>query len=178
MLDLFQSRIAAIADGFSTHIDQDEARWQTNLDLIVDAKAQAIGNAVAQAMDEFKALYQGGQVPETYDFSAPLTIVSTAGTLLTLLGGGSSYTFTANGSIICAAGAVLSVAKVITIAHAAGGTTTWTSPLSVLGIPIGGDKNPSDYIPVRAGDVLTVTGIIGVGESLSVKFYPVKAIGA
>lgn len=144
------------------HITDDQARWESTLDLIVSAIAEA--KAYAQK------LYEG--TTPVYDYAAPTTIVGTGG-LISLVDV-REYTFTGNGAITCQVGGLLGVAMTVTVTKAAGGTATWTSPIFVLGLQISGDKNPSDEIQVSTGDVVNVVGVLGVGQTLNITFYPNK----
>ncbi len=161
---LAESDIISARADLTTHKEDGQIRWQAITDSLVDLKAQLIAEAYKIAAD----VYEG--IEPTYDMTKPTVIIGNNG--LIDLASQTSYTCVANGAIICGCNAILGVAKVITITYLAGGSTTWTSPLSVLGLPVGGDANPSNPMQVSTGDVISVSGVLSLGETLNVTFYP------
>lgn len=141
-----------------SHIDGDLLRWQQSLDANVKLRADMMAYA--------QNLYSG-TVP-VYDYTIPQKIYGTGG-LVNLLNG-DSYTVPQNGAIVCEVGGLLGLAVVVQV----NGNTVWTSPVMLLGAQISGDTNPSSEIQVSTGDIVTTTGVLGVGQVLDITFYPNK----
>lgn len=139
-------------------------RMQALMDFIVQSNAATLNTAIEQA----KAIYAGTDTLN-YDLTNPTTIIGNGGIIT--VGGGQDFTITQNGAIQCQASAVLQ-AKSVVITYANGDpSTTWTAPL-LLGLV--GSKNPSDFYRVSTGDVVSLTGVLGVGDTINVTFYPNK----
>ncbi len=133
-----------------------EQRWQQVTDSLVSLEAR-LKTYIQQVIS--------GSTP-VYDYSQGVTVVGTDG--LISLATTPSWTATANGAITCQVGGLLGVAMVVSV----NGVTKWTSPITVLGVSISGDSNPSDEIPIVTGDVIDIVGVLGVGQTLNITFYP------
>jgi hypothetical protein len=139
------------------HIQNDLDRWQNALDTIIASE-----NRMMALIQSISATSVGN-----YDYSNPTVIVGTGG--LISVSQNRSVTIPANGAIKCNIGGLLSTSIVVN----RNDSPIWTSPILLLGSTIG-DPNPSDYIPVAAGDIVTVSGSLGLGQVLNVTFYPNK----
>ncbi len=140
------------------HISSDDDRWNTTLDSFVKIEAR---------LKKYAQDLYAGTIP-VYDYSNPTTIIGTDG--LIKVGSGQEYTITGNGAINCQVGGLLGTAILVKIND----VVVWTSPTVVLGIKVGGDNNPSDDIQVSTGDIITTEGLLGVGQTLNITFYPNK----
>ncbi len=145
-------------DLLSSHIIGDQSRWQQNTDAHVALEARVKTYA--------EQLYAGST--PVYDYSQPTTVIGDGG--LISLTTTDSWTATSNGAIICEVGGLLGVAMVVQ----KNGGTIWTSPVFLLGLQISGDSNPSPEIQVTTGDIVSVVGVLGVGQTLNITFFPNK----
>lgn len=142
-----------------SHIADDQYRWQNETDA--NAKIEA-------RLKQYIADYIDGTVPQ-YDYSSPVLVIGSGG--LITVGGGASYTIPTNGAIRCESGGLLGVGATVTV----NGSIVWVSPVQVLGVPLGGDENPSQEIPVSANDLIASPNLLGIGQTLTVTYYPRKA---
>ncbi len=154
----FNGKRLAYSEALNTHIEEDAQRWQTMNDLIIKGLAD-----VKQYCQE---LYEG--TTPTYDYSQPTVVIGSNG--LITVADGNEWTATGNGAIICSVGGLLGTSIIVKIND----IDVWTSPISVLGLPVGGDENPSVEIRINSGDVVSTSGLLGVGQSLNITFYPNK----
>lgn len=151
--------ITAISTQLQNHIADDQYRWQNETDA---------NTKIELRLKQYIQDVISGTTPQ-YDYTTPVTVIGTGG--LITLAGGDSYIVPANGAIRCESGGLLGVAALVQV----NGETVWTSPLQVLGIPVGGDENPSNDIPVNAGDEVYSPTLLGLGQTLNVTYYPRKA---
>ncbi len=150
--------IAETNQKLDDHIDTDNPRWASVLDLI------NANNALL--LKQVQDMMSGTALP--IDYNSPQTIIGTNGLLN--LGGSNSWTATQNGAIICSCVGLLSVAVSIIVMRGGNTVFTWTSPV-LLGL---GSQNPSDPFQIETGDIITTSGLLSVGSSVSCIFYPVK----
>ncbi len=146
----------------NTHIDSDEQRWQTT----VDSAAQMQANI----LDQVQKMILGTSMP--LDYANPQTVVGTNGFLT--LGQTNTWQVPYNGAIVCSAGGALTTSVTVMVMDGSAVTQEWISPTYVLGLPVGGDKIPSNYIPVEAGNIVTTSGLLTLGSPISVIYYPNK----
>ncbi len=135
------------------HIDEDMARRK----MVSDGMAAVYAAAIKKAQEIY-----AGTTDLDFDFNQPTVIIGANGLLSVGASGG--YAVPANGAIVCTYSAVVGAVKTVQV----NGATVWTSPLSLLGLGV----PPSDPIRVNAGDVISSVGVLGLGESLNVTFYP------
>ncbi len=147
------SSIASNTTNLSSHITGDELRWQQ-----IGDSNQAL---YAKVMADVQAMIEGRIMP--YDTTNGIMIFGAAGLLD--LGGGQSWSATSNGVIIVVYSAILGVAPILTIND---------ETVSYGGISLLGSGAPSDPIPVQVGDQISASGILGLGSSFNVTFYPTK----
>jgi hypothetical protein len=145
----------ATKESLNNHIDSDQTRWQVE----ADAKLQMTADIKAWTKSELDG------INPPYDYTQPIQVIGKEG-LLDISLSTSSYTFPMDGTIVCAASGFLSVTTRVLVDD----DEVWDAPL-LLGIS--GSPNPSDEIPVVAGQVLRLSSVLAVGAAISVTFYPV-----
>lgn len=123
----------------------------------------SISSVYASAIEAAKEIYTGtGNL--NYDMTQPTKVIGTGG--LITLGGSEGFTVPQNGCLIVTYSALVGAAKSILV----DGDVVWSAVLSLLGAST--TKSPSDPIRVNSGQIVTATGLLGVGEALDVTFYP------
>lgn len=142
----------ALKTELQSHINGDDARWAATNKAIVDLRAE---------LKQFAIDTYAGTTP-TYDYSRSETIMQ-AGGLVNLADQG-TYTIPVNGAIQAQVGGLLGAGLQVQV----NGTTVWTAPLSLL-VPLN-----SPEIQVNAGDQIGYTGVVGLGQSIEVTFFPNK----
>ncbi len=116
----------------------------------------------ARLLEEAQKIYDGS-TPKL-DYTQPLVVLGTGG--LITLGDNNGWTATSNGGIVVTYSATLGAAKILLV----DGVQRWQAVLALLGAST--TKSPSEPIQVSTGQVVTVTGLVGLVESLDVTFYP------
>ncbi len=135
----------------------------SQLAKIVAQLTSNISDVYAAAVNSAKEIYEGtGSL--NYDMTQPTKVMGTGG--LITLGGSEGFTVPQNGCLIVTYSALVGAAKSILV----DGDVVWSAVLSLLGAST--TKSPSDPIRVNTGQVVTSTGLVGVGEALDVTFYP------
>lgn len=147
----------AVAEGtqkFNSHESTDDLRWVTTNETIADLRAEL--------KDYAQKVYEGST--PLYDYSQKIVVIS-AGGLVNLADQG-AYTVPVNGAIQGSVGGLLGVALTVNV----NGTSVWVSPLNLL-LP-----NVSPEIRVNAGDIVTAVGVLGIGQTINVSFFPNKGV--
>lgn len=147
-----EQRMAAQEQSFGDHVSGDNLRWQQFADTMTLMRAEFV--KIAQEVYE-------GTAPDM-DTANPTQIFGTAG-LLTL-GSSNTYQVPINGWIIVSYSAVLGVAPILLI----DGNSVDYGGLSLLGSGV------TSEIQVNAGQQISATGVLGLGSSFNVTFYPNK----
>lgn len=140
----------ALKETVTDHINSDDGRWSTVTQTIVDLRAE---------LKQFVIDTYAGTTPK-YDYVHTQVAILAGG--LMNLGNQGAFTAPVNGAIQAQVGGLLGVALTVQVND----ITVWTSPVSLL-VP-----TSSDEIPVNAGDVITATGVLGVGQNITVTFLP------
>ncbi len=123
-------------------------------------------SAYVAAIDAAKKIYSGmGDTDFSYDFSQPKVIIGNGG-VIAVGGSNETYTVEQNGAIIVTYTAILAAAKQVLVDDA----VVWQTVLSLLGANTA--QSPSEPIRVSTGQTISSSGLAGVGESLTVTFYP------
>ncbi len=145
-----EDAVAAFNTALNTHISEDDSRWQSVSKLISDLRVE---------LKQFVVNTYKGTTP-VYDYSQTQTILM-AGGLINLADQG-TYTVPVNGAIQAQVAGLLGVSLILQI----NGSTVWTSPLSLL-VPLS-----SPEIQVNAGDEVSFIGVVGLGQTLQVDYFP------
>lgn len=136
----------------TSHIESDNLRWQSVTKSIVDLRAE---------LKQFVIDTYAGIVPQ-YDYSKTVTVI-TGGSLVNLVEQ-DTYTVPVNGAIQATVGGLLGAGLQLKV----NGETVWTAPLNLL-LPLS-----SDEIPVSAGDIISASGVVGIGQTIDVSYTPNK----
>ncbi len=134
------------------HINDDDMRWQVAAQSISELRAE---------LKQFVIDTYAGTTP-TYDYSQAQTILQ-AGGLINLADQG-SYTIPTNGAIQAQVGGLLGAGLTVTV----NGAIVWTAPVNLL------VSLSSPEIQVNAGDVVAASGIVGLGQTINIDYYPNK----
>jgi hypothetical protein len=141
-------------EALNAHIAGDDARWSAINKIISDLRVE---------LKQFVADTYAGTAVQ-YDYSQTITILM-AGGLINLADQG-IYTVPQNGAIQAQVGGLLGAGLNVLV----NGETVWTAPLNLL-VPLN-----SSEIKVNAGDEVSFTGLVGVGQTIQVDYFPNKGL--
>ncbi len=144
--------IATVQTNLNAHITGDDARWQSVSKLVSDLRVE---------LKQFVVDTYAGSTPK-YDYSQTQTIMMGGG--LVNLADQGTYTIPVNGAIQAQVGGLLGAGLSLMI----NGIVTWVSPLNLL-VPLN-----SPEIQVNAGDQISYSGVIGLGQTFQVDYFPNK----
>lgn len=144
--------VGSIESWKTMHEQTDDGRWVTQTKALSDMSAE---------LKQFVVNTYSGATP-TYDYTRRITILQ-AGGLVNLADQG-TYTITTNGAIQGRVGGLLGAGLVMLV----NGVSVWTAPINLL-LPV-----QSEEIQVNAGDQISYTGVVGLGQSIEVDFFPNK----
>jgi hypothetical protein len=149
-----EGTVSIISQEFSSHVSGDDARWQTANKSISDLRVE---------LKEFVVDTYAGTTP-SYDYSQSQTILM-AGGLINLADQG-IYSVPTNGAIQAQVGGLLGAGLVVYV----NGNTVWAAPLNLL-VPLN-----SPEIKVNAGDEISFSGTVGLGQTIQVEYFPNKGV--
>ncbi len=136
----------------SDHISEDDLRWLAQNKSITDLRSE---------LKQFVIDTYAGTTP-TYDYSQKETVIQAGG--LVNLASLDGYTVPLNGAIQAQVGGLLGAGLIVKV----NGNNVWIAPINLV-LPLN-----SDEIPVNAGDVVTAEGLVGIGQTIEVVYFPNK----
>lgn len=140
--------LATITQVLNGHI-KDDAKLRATLWSMAIAAAQQV---------------YAGTLPDM-DMDNPIVAIN-AGSLVDL-GTNTSYTVPENGFIVATYSALLGTAPTLTINDV---------EINYIALSVLGSGSPSEPIQVSTGDIIKATGLLGLGSSFNVTFYPNKPV--
>lgn len=146
--------IAALQAWDDMHQNTDDIRWQADAKALSDLRIE---------LKQFVVDTYAGTTP-LYDYNQTTTILQ-AGGLINLAQQG-TYSIPANGAIQAQVGGLLGAGLQVQI----NGTTVWTAPINLL------TNLSSPELKVNAGDTISYTGTVGIGQTIVVNYFPNKGI--
>ncbi len=147
-----ESAVAAFNTALNSHITSDDSRWQAVNKMISDLRVE---------LKQFAIDIYAGTEPE-YDYTQTQTILM-AGGLVSLVDQG-TWTVPTNGAIQAQVGGLLGAGLTVSV----NGNVVWTAPLNLL-VPLN-----SPEIRVNAGDEISYGGVVGIGQTIQVEYFPNK----
>lgn len=173
-MDLIESAISSISSSLGTLTSRFEELVQSNDSDIGRLTSHEQGDLTRwqQISDSELELYQSimievkklyaGTIPN-YDYDHPTVILGQGGLLS--LGGSETYVCPTNGGLKWVYTTILSAGVSLEV----NGTSVFSVDVGLLG----SHSNDEPY-KVNAGDVITSNGLLGLGDSLTVTFYPTE----
>ncbi len=134
------------------HIEGDDARWLQTNKMVVELRAE---------LKQYAQLLYEGTTP-VYNYEEEHIVIQAGG--LVDLGSQGSFTAPLNGMVQMSVNGLLSAIAVLEV----NGETVWASPLGLL------SASTSPEIQVNTGDVVTASGVLGIGQTVVVIFAPNK----
>lgn len=139
-------------NALTDHIEGDDARWLQTNKMIVDLRAELKQYA--------QQLYEG-TIP-VYDYEAKQIVIEAGG--LVDLGGQGVFTAPSNGMVQMSVNGLLSAIATLKVND----ENVWVSPLGLL------SASTSPEIQINTGDIVTASGVLGIGQTVVVIFAPNK----
>ncbi len=147
-----ETAVSSISVEFANHVSTDDLRWAAQNKSISDLRAE---------LKQFTIDTYAGTTPK-YDYSHTQTILM-AGGLVSLVDQG-VWTAPVNGAIQAQVGGLLGAGLVVLV----NGEAVWTAPLNLV-VPLN-----SPEIQINAGDEISYSGVVGLGQTIQVDFFPNK----
>ncbi len=147
-MEIKSPQLQALTD----HIEGNDARWLQTNKMVVDLRAE---------LKTYVQLLYEGTIP-VYDYNETQIVIEAGG--LVDLGGQGSFTAPSNGMVQMSVNGLLSAIAQLKVND----ENVWVSPLGLL------SASTSPEVQVNTGDVITASGVLGIGQTVVVIFAPNK----